>query len=331
MPVLATTVLTRRHFALLALAGVALPVMRNQAATEPQGPPTRRSSTVRGVKLGLITGSLNPLPFQPGVDPIDVIIRECIELNADNVELVDVGGETPPALINAGRFGQVPDTVTAEYLRTREVLRRWRIQRPLDRFHQVRSKFDAAGLNLFSYVWTVSDDCTSEEIDAGFRQLRALGVRMFCTNQTRATMGPALVPFAERYGIHPAWHPHDQIEDPRAVASAESLEKLLALSPSFRVNLDIGHFTAGDQDAVGFLEKHHARITHLHIKDRRRNHGPNVQLGTGDTPIATCLKLLRDHHWPIYAILEREYRDAPGSAMEQTRWQMNYMQQVLDS
>jgi sugar phosphate isomerase/epimerase len=316
---------------LAALAGAALPPLRGQAATAAYGAHARRSSTVRGVKLGLITGSLNPLPVPQGADPIDVIIRECIELNADNVELVDVGGETPPAVVDGGRFGQVPDVITPEYTRTREVLRQWRIKRPLDRFHEVRRRFDAAGLNLFSYVWTVADDDTDEEIDAGFRQLQALGVSMFCTNQTRATMGPKLVPFAERYGIHPAWHPHDQVEDPRAVASAESLERLLAMSPSFRVNLDIGHFTAGNQDAVAFLQKHHQRITHLHIKDRKRDHGPNVQLGTGDTPIAACLKLLRDHHWPIYAILEREYRQTTSSAVEQTRWQMNYMRQLLQS
>jgi sugar phosphate isomerase/epimerase len=95
------------------------------------------------------------------------------------------------------------------------------------------------------------------------------------------------------------------------------------------VNLDIGHFTAGDQDAVEFLRNHHERITHLHIKDRKHNHGPNVQLGTGDTPIAACLRLIRDRRWPIYAILEREYREAPGDAVEQTRWQMNYMKRVL--
>ena len=330
--------LTRRRFTLGAaactVAGAAalraLPASASQSAPR-HGRAKHRSSTVRGVKLGLITGSLNPLPPADGRDLIDIIIAECIELNAANVELVDVGGEKPPEVINGGRFGQVPDTITPEYQRTREVLRQWRIHRPLDRFHEVRRKFDDAGLNLFSYVWTVADDYSDEEIDAGFRQLQALGVNMFCTNQTRATVGPRLVPFAAKYRIHPAWHPHDQTADPRAVASAESLEKLLAMSPEFRVNLDIGHFTAGNQDAVAFLKKHHARNTHLHIKDRKRNHGPNVQLGTGDTPIKACLDLLRDQHWPIYAIIEREYRGGTGDAVQQTAWQMNYLKQVLES
>ena len=62
------------------------------------------------------------------------------------------------------------------------------------------------------------------------------------------------------------------------------------------VNLDIGLYTAGNNDAVAFLKKHHDRISHLHIKDRKRNHGPNVQLGEGDTPIKQSLALIRDNH-----------------------------------
>jgi hypothetical protein len=30
-------------------------------------------------------------------------------------------------------------------------------------------------------------------------------------------------------------------------------------------------------------------------------------------------------------ILEREYRDAPGTAVEQTRWQLDYLKKLLDT
>lgn len=33
----------------------------------------------------------------------------------------------------------------------------------------------------------------------------------------------------------------------------------------------------------------------------------------------------------IYGIIEREYRDAPGNAVEQTRAQMDYLKQLLNS
>jgi len=135
---------------------------------------------------------------------------------------------------------------------------------------------------------------------------------------------------AEKYGIKAAWHPHAQVHDPNEVATPRSMETLLGMSDSFVINLDIGHFTAGNNDAVAFLRRHHARITHLHVEDRRRNDGPNVQLGTGDTPIRECAALVRDNRWPILLILEREYRDAPGTALEQTRWQLNYVKSLLE-
>jgi len=337
--------LTRRRFAQTACSMLALTALPGTAPWAAAGGHGRVPRSYKGVKLGVITYSLmgNPGPMPPGFpsppadmlppadrDPIDVIIERCIDVGAANIELLNVYGENPPPLVNGGRFGQVPDKSTPEYLESRERLRQWRLAQPLDRYHQVREKFQRAGLNLFSYVWTVADDDTPEEIDKGFQQLRALGVRIFCTNQTRYTMAPKIIPFAEKYHISPAWHPHDNTDDPREVATAQTLERLLDMSPEFRVNLDIGHFTAGNQDAVAFLEQHHARITHLHIKDRKRNHGPNVQLGTGETPITACLHLLRDRKWPIYALLEREYR-GPGTAVEETRWQMQYMKRVLDT
>ena len=316
---------SRREFlkgSLSALALSAIPPAASSAA--------RLDSTVRGVKVGLITGSLNPLPTIPGRDPIDIIIEQCIQLGAANVELVNVMMLNEPQVVNGGRFGQPPDKITPEYLESREKLRQFRLALPLDRFREVRKKFDSAGLNLFSYVMTIGDDFTDPEIEAVFRQMQALKINLFTTNQTRVGMGPRIAPFAEKYKIRPAWHPHAMVEDPNEVATAESMEKLLGMSKSFVINLDIGHYTAGNNDAVAFLRKHHDRITHLHIKDRQRNQGPNVQLGTGDTPIKECLTLIRDSHYPIICLLEREYR-GPGSPVEETRWQMEYVKKILES
>jgi sugar phosphate isomerase/epimerase len=150
----------------------------------------------------------------------------------------------------------------------------------------------------------------------------ALRVGFLCTNQSRLDVAQRLTRFAERYKIKPTWHPHAMVNDPNEVATPESMEKLLAMSGLFAINPDIGHFTAGHNDAVDFLKMHHDRITHIHIKDRKRNGGPNVALGTGDSPIKECLTLIRDGKWPIHGIIEREYRDAPGNVVEQTRAQM---------
>ena len=126
-------------------------------------------------------------------------------------------------------------------------------------------------------------------------------------------MAPRLIPFAEKYKIRPAWHAHATVNNPNEVATPASTEKLLALFRHFAVNLDIGHFTDGNNDAADFLKKHHDRITHIHIKDRKCNGGPDVALGTGDTPIQECLTLIRDsnlaHLWNCRAGVPR-----PGNA-----------------
>ena len=314
---------SRREFNRAALAGLTASVLPGWVSRT-------AAMQVRGVKVGLITGSLNPLGELGGRDPIDVIIEQCKQLDVLDVELVTVFPQGQPEVVNGGRFGQPPAQITPDYMKTRQALRDWRIALPLDRFKEVRRKFDAAKLNLFSYVYTIDDHMTDAEMEAAFRQLQALGVPMFTTNQTRVGMGPRIAPLSEKYNIKAAWHPHAEIQDPNEVATPASMEKLMAISKSFVINLDIGHFAAGNNDVLAFLKKHHERIAHLHVKDRKRDKGPNVQLGTGDTPIKESATLIRDERWPIMLILEREYRDAPGSPVEQTRWQLNYLKGLLE-
>jgi sugar phosphate isomerase/epimerase len=309
---------SRREFGKQALAGLSLSALSLSAARA-----AKVESTVKGVKLGVITGSLNPLP--PSKDPIDSIVEQCLQIGAANVELVNL---LEPRLVGAVGFGHPPTPMTPEYEKSRAAVREWRLKTPLDTFRGIRKKFDAAGLNLFSYVMTFDLDFTDEEIDAVFKQMQALKVICFCTNQSRLDVGPRLVPFAEKYKIRPAWHPHAMVQDPNEVATPEGMEKLLAMSNYFAINLDIGHYTAGNNDAVAFLKKHHDRITHLHIKDRKRDGGPNVALGTGDTPIKECLTLIRDNKWPIYGIIEREFR-GPGSPADETKGQLDYLRQLL--
>jgi sugar phosphate isomerase/epimerase len=62
--------------------------------------------------------------------------------------------------------------------------------------------------------------------------------------------------------------------------------------------VDIGHFVAGNNASpVDFIKRHHARITHVHVKDRTKNNGGNTPFGQGDTPIVEVLRLIRDNRW----------------------------------
>ena len=120
-------------------------------------------------------------------------------------------------------------------------------------------------------------------------------------------MAKRLVPFAEKHGVPVAMHNHSNLTDPNEFATPASFTTALAMSPLFRVNLDIGHFTAANFDALAFLQQHQDRITNLHLKDRRKNQGDNVPWGAGDTPIRPVLAWLKQHKSPVRAYVEYEY------------------------
>ncbi|HKU17222.1 MAG TPA: TIM barrel protein [Steroidobacteraceae bacterium] len=287
------------------------------------------ASTIRGVKIGLITGSLKPWPKVAGKDDADIVIEQCLSMEVENVEL---GSRFfGPEVLGIVR-GRAPAVPTPEYLRTRAVQRQWRLSADsLRDFEAVRKKFERARLNLFSMSNTFYDDYQDDEIDAMFRQMQALGLRVFQTGQTRVPMGRRLAAPAQKYGITPAFHPHAEVQEPDEVASPQSLTGLLEYSPAFRVCLDIGHFVAGNNDPVAFLRKHHERITHLHVKDRKRDKGAHMPWGQGDTPIKECLQLIRDNGWPIIALEEREYDDGVRTPYEQTRADIQAMRDMLSS
>ena len=310
---------SRREFSKIAAAGLtaALPFQLPAAAID---------TTVRGVKLGITSASLNPLPDDTGKDRTDLILEQCVRMGVGNIELA--GGFFGPA-VRGTIGGQAPKQMTPEYQESREAQRKWRLApASLQEFRDVRKKFEDAGINLFSMSNTFADDVTDQEIDVMFRQMVALNIKMFQTNQTRVPMGPRLVPFAKKYKISPSFHTHAETEDPNEIASVESLAKLLALSEDFRVCLDLGHFTAGNNDAAKYLSEHHDRITHVHVKDRKRNKGPNVAWGTGDTPIRECLTLIRDRRYPILCIIEREFKGTDTPYAE-TRKDLDYMKMIL--
>ena len=74
--------------------------------------------------------------------------------------------------------------------------------------------------------------------------------------------------------------------------------------------------TAANFDAVQYLRQHHDRIVVLHLKDRKKNQGPNTPWGEGETPIKEVLQMLKREKWPIRALVEYEYRGTADSVTE---------------
>jgi sugar phosphate isomerase/epimerase len=79
---------------------------------------------------------------------------------------------------------------------------------------------------------------------------------------------------------------------------------------------------------VAYIQEHHEKITHLHLKDRKKNQGPDTPWGDGDAPIKQVLELLRDKKYPIRAYVEYEYKGA-GTITEEVKKCFEYAKAAL--
>ena len=287
--------LTRREFGALTLSSLALPSVL-------------RAQTVSGVRLGVQTYSFRELTRPPGgdlVDPIIAAMKECglteCELWAPQIE--------PPSPFGRGR----PTPEQAQ--QAREAAKTWRLETPIDHFRAIQKKFEGAGMTIYAFNYSPNNSFTDAEIDRGFEMAKGLGAEIITASAT-IEAARRMAPFAAKHQMPVAMHNHSNVTDPNEFATLESLATALTLSPLFRINLDIGHFTAANYDAVAYIREHHARITNLHLKDRKKEQGPNTAWGTGDTPIRQVLQLLKQERWPIRAYIEYEHNGEAGPVDE---------------
>ena len=194
-------------------------------------------------------------------------------------------------------------------------------------FKAVRKKFEDAGIALFAYTVNFRNDFTDDELEKSIEQAKALGISIIAAS-TPLSVAKRLVPFAERHKIYVAMHGHSNVHDTDEFSGPESFSKALAMSKYFRINLDVGHFTAANFDAVTYIRDNHDNITHLHMKDRKKNDGPNMPWGEGETPIRQVLLLLKEKKYPIRAFVEYEYRGT-GTPIDEVKKCMSYMRRAL--
>jgi sugar phosphate isomerase/epimerase len=212
-------------------------------------------------------------------------------------------------------------------VKAREDLRKWRLDTPLDHFRNARKKFDAAGITIHAYCYNMNASFTDAELDRGFEMTKALGTELMTTSTTM-DVARRLAPLADKHKMIVGLHGHSNVSDPKEFATPESFAAATKMSKHLRVNLDIGHFTAANYDVVAYIREHHAQITNLHLKDRKKNQGDNTPWGQGDTPIREVLQLLKRERWPIPADIEYEYR-GEGTSPEEVRKCFEYAKQSL--
>jgi len=288
------TSITRRQWHALALGGLASVVRWSPGAAQEPSP------QYKGVTLGVQSYSFRGLDLPAAITAMTKIgLRSC-ELWQSHVEPRGV---------------------------SRDELRRWRETIPLDHFRRIGEVFSKVGIALSAYNISFQDHFSDAEIERGFEMTKALGAPCITSSSNIKTVS-RVAAAASRHRVPVGVHNHSRV-DPNEFATPQDFEQAMKAGPLIKVNLDVGHFTAANFDALDYLLRHHESILTLHIKDRKRDQGPLVPFGQGDAPIGAILRLLRDEKWSIPANIEYEYKG--GNTIQEVTRCLEYCRRQLDS
>jgi sugar phosphate isomerase/epimerase len=237
-----------------------------------------------GVQIGAQSYSFRDLPA-------DQILPAFVKCGLGEAELMSNHAE---ALLGAPA-GRSPEAA------------KWRLTVSMDKFKDLRKQFDAAGVTIELLCYNLNGNIADDEIEYSFQMAKALGARAI-SSSTRVAIARRVAPFAEKHKMMWGAHGHDNTKDPEEFSTPESFATVMSLGKYMGVNLDIGHFHAANFDPVAYIKEHHDRITNLHLKDRKKDHGPNMPWGQGDTPIKEVLQLMKKEKYPFPANIEYEYK-----------------------
>jgi sugar phosphate isomerase/epimerase len=199
---------------------------------------------------------------------------------------------------------------------SREDMAKWRTSEDsIKRCKEIKSMFDKGGVDIYAFNYSFRDNWSDEELAHGMEMAKALGTKII-TASSHVSIAPRVAPIAKEHGVTVAFHNHDNTKDPNEFAKPEAFAKAMEVGKNIAINLDIGHFTAANYDPVQFLEEHHDHIVTLHLKDRKKDHGPNMPFGEGETKIKEVLDVLKTKHYKIPAMIEYEYKGAADPVTE---------------
>jgi len=306
--------ITRREFGRVALASAPAigTLLRGNLAAAAVGPAQPKMSQWAGVQLGLNVpyslGTGNNIAAEDLLKQVLEIGVGALELRAQPVEHF-LGSPTVRAAAEAAKAGggARPAALTPQQ---KAEVRTWRLAAPTSKLKELRQMYEKAGVAIdilkVDDLYAISD----EELDYFFQMARDLGARAVSAElpETRSDT-KRIGAFADKHKIFMAYHHHAQ-------AAAAIYEEAFTEARYNAANVDIGHWTATQNASpLPFIAKHHDRIPHIHVKDRRlgTNGGENTPFGQGDTPIRQILQAIRDNKWNIRPIIEFEYKVPEGS------------------
>lgn len=294
--------LSRRAF-IGSAAGGTVAAMTGFAAAQPA--PARHGSTIHGVVIGANSYCFPDRPIAEAIDVIASLGFSLAEVHPRHME---------PTLVQGRGTPMTPEV--------REKLRQWRMTVPMSHYEAVGKQFREKGIDVYAYNVNYRPDFTDGELERSLEATRAMGARIISGAGITADLARRLDPMARRHDVRVCVHNH--ATEIRGEADFDAILK--GLSDRMAINLDIGHYVAANADPVALLRRRHDDILLLHVKDRKRNDGPNVPFGQGDTPVRETLQLLRDEKWRIPANIEWE---VDGDRVTAVRECLEYCRRVL--
>lgn len=295
------------------------------------------NSKFGGVQIGAITYSFRSMPHD-----IDQLLKFCIDAKVGAIEMMGDPAETyagkPKNPIQMGpppKNGQRPaftDEQKAQMADYNKKVAEWRATVSMDKFKEIRKKFNAAGVTIYAFKPNAFGATNSDlEVEYGMEAAKALGAICVTVElPTDVAQSKRLGDLGSKHKVYVGYHAHLQATD-------TAWDVALSQSPYNSLNLDCGHYIAAGgkntkESLLALIEAKHDRITTMHIKDRTTaaNGAGNLVWGKGDTPIKEILLLMKKKKYKFPATIELEYEIPEGSdAVKEVAKCIEYAKKIL--
>lgn len=302
---------TRRDFGILAAgAAGALAVPGVLAAA---GKP---DSVFGGVQVGINA----PYSFHGMPAGADDVLGYLLQTGISAAELRSQPIEAAlgaPALASKGVGEAIVGTTPpeAEQKAAIEALKKWRLSRSMNEFKAFRKKYEDAGVKIQIVKFDKIDAASDEVLDYCFQMAKALGANAISC-EIPVSKTKRLGGFAAKHELMVGYHGHGNLANPEAFGRLGAWEQAFWYSKFNGANVDIGHFFASNGfSPAEWIKENHTRITHVHLKDRKKNMGDGMPWGLGDTPLKEILLLMKKEKYKFQATIELEYPVPAGSSV----------------
>ncbi len=296
------------------------------------------NSKFGGVQIGAITYSFRSMPHD-----IDQLLKFCIDANVSAIEMMGDPAETfagkpvspikmPVIPPKGGQPQRTPwtDEQKVQMVEYNKKVAEWRATVSMDKFKEVRKKFNDAGVSIYAFKPNAMGPNNSDaEVEYALKAAKALGANSVTLElPTDAKQTQRLGNLGAKHKVYIGYHAHLQATD-------TLWDVALDQSPYNSMNLDCGHYIAvggknTKESLYALIEAKHDRITSMHIKDRTADGKQNLSWGQGDTPIKEILALIKKKKYKFPATIELEYDVPDGSdAVKEVAKCVEYTKNIL--